>query len=995
MIKQFASLQKDLKMKTKILILLHTLLFLFVSNLNAQKIITGFVTDPDGNFLAGVSVLEKGTTNVTVTDLYGEYSIKVSENAAALEFSMIGLESLTKKIDGDILNVTLSYITQEIGDIIIIGYGTQKNSDRTGAVAYVENDDFDEGVILEPIQAVQGKISGVVVTKKGGDPNTEYSIKIRNSTGLYSETEPLFVVDGVPGVNPSTIAPEDIESINVLKDASSTAIYGARGANGVVFITTKKGLANTTLVEINTYYSFDYVAKRFDLLSATELRQFVQDNSLNFVDGGADVDWQNEVFRTGHSMSQNVAISGGTDKISYRASLTHNDFDGVIKGSSKTRDIGRIFLSQKGLNNKLTITANISGSFERNNFLSYKNNGKKDIIYQMIQRNPTDPVFDENGDYYETNRNFNYYNPVGIINQSYDLQLAKKFLGNLKTALEIIDGLNLSLNLGYIRDDDQRLKFESTELYGGHTGRGERLYNNYQSRVLEATLNYKNTFDKHYIDAIAGYSYQHDWYDGFSATAQAPTSNSVGAYNLGLYDIVNLGDVNGFAGESKLISFFGRIVYNYDSKYYITATVRRDGSSRFGTNNQWGLFPSASIAWNISRESFMRNINFISDFKLRLGYGFSGNQSIGDYINILYYSAGDPLINPLTGQEIRPYELSYIANPNLKWEENREMNLGWDFGFFRNKITGAVEYYDKTTYNLIAQYSVPVPPNPVGSIYFNGGTINNKGIEVNLQAYIIDLDKLKWKTLGTFTRNLQKVISLSTEEYDFGEQHVGWIVGNGLVGQENWTQIIAEGYELGTFYLPVYAGISEDGQFLFQKENGGVTRDVTEAQRQVVGSALPKFTLGWSNYFQMLKYFDLGFSFRCLYGNKVFNATRLVFGNPNQLPGYNALRSAVTDYNSGLRGLPTISDFYLEDASFIRLENVSFGYSFNTTNSSWIKKIRVYVASNNVYTFTNYTGIDPEINLNELNMIDYQLGVDLFNVYPKTRTLTFGLNFIF
>ncbi len=980
-------------MKAKLSIFLSLLfVILTTSSINAQKTITGEVTDETGQTLPGVTVLAQGTNNATVTDLDGKYSITITEEVNILQFSMLGMQTVKKEITDDVIDIVMKPVEQEIGDVIVIGYGTQKKTDKTGAVSQVGSDELDKGVITDPIQSMQGKVSGVVITKQGGDPNAGFSVKIRGASGLVSGTEPLYVVDGVPGVDPTTVAPEDIESFNVLKDASSTAIYGSRGANGVILITTKGGSENTSKFEVNSYVSFDQVANRLDLLTANEYRNYVEQNNIdNFNDGGASTDWQDAIFRTGMSQSHNLAYSGGDENTTYRASITHTDFKGVILGSKKTRDIARMSLSQKALNERLKISANLAGTIESNDYVQYSGNGPNDVLYQAFQRNPTDPIYNDDGSFYEISRDFNYYNPVALIEQIQNDRNAKRLLANLKTDLTIFEGLVWSTNLGYTRNDELFEYFEPSYIRDGSTeGYGRLAYNNFDSKILETTLNYKKSFSRNNVDLIAGYSFQEDFYNGMSMQANEPLSDVIGVNNMAVFNKLNVGDISSFKGSNRLISFFGRAVYNFDSRYYITATIRRDGSSKFGKNNEWGLFPSGSVAWNIKNEAFMDNINFISNLKIRAGYGLSGNQEIGNYLDIITYGPAGTAPNPETGEDAINFEASHNSNPDLKWEENKELNIGLDFGFLKNRITGSFEYYDKTTYDLLAEYTVPVPPNPVSRTYANVGTIENSGYEFNLNAFIIDNQNFDWKTLATFSTNSQEVISLSNDDYEWELMKEGWLQGRGLVGEENWTQVVAPGYQIGTFYMPEYAGIADDGAFLFHMANGGVTRDVTEAERRVVGHAQPDFTLGWSNYFVFFENIDFSFAARAVYGFDVLNVTRLMFGNPTWLPTSNVLNSALEDEEAGLNNAPVVNSYYLEDGSFIRLDNITLGYSINTENIAWVKKIRIYFTANNVYTLTNYTGIDPEINFSGLSF-----GLDQYNVYPKTRSFTGGLNFIF
>ena len=958
--------------------------------------ITGTITDGrDGSPMIGVTILQKGTTNGTTTDLSGAYSLKAPKDAI-LVFSFIGYETIEQPINGRAtINVTLNEATESLDEVIVIGYGVQKKSDKTGAVANVKAEELNGGILVDPIQGLQGKTAGVSITKRGGDPNAGYSVKIRGSAGLYSGTNPLYVIDGVPGADPTTISPEDIESYNILKDASSTAIYGSRGANGVIIITTKTGSKNSKpIFEYSSVLSIDNVANRLDLMSADQLRKLASDYSLNLTDGGGNTDWQDAIYRTGYSQTHTVSASGGTEYSTYRFTGTHSGFEGVINGTAKKRTVGRLNITQKGIDNRLTLQATISGTIENNEYLSYTGNGNNDVLYQAFQRNPTDPIYTSTGDYYEIQRDFNYYNPVAIIEQIQNQRDAKRLLGNLRADFEILKGLKAGINLGYARNDSENFYFEPSDVRGGtSTGMGRRNYDNYESRVLEATISYNNTFkDVHNVDLVGGYSFQEDFLDGFSAQGRSPLSDYVMSHNLGALNDVNPGDIGSYKKSNRLISFFGRAVYNYNSKYFITATVRRDGSSKFGANNEWGLFPSASIGWNIKAEPFLSNVDAISQLKLRAGYGLAGNQEIDSYLDIMTAVVKGTTINPETGEPAIEFGRSHNTNPDLRWEENSELNIGLDYGVLNNRISGSIEYYDKTTSDLLAPYSVPVPPNAEGTTWANVGTIRNRGLEFNVQAFIVDKTNLNWKTSAVFSTNRQTVESLSDKGngYLWTPRKEGWLSGRGLVGDQNWTQIVAPGYELGTFYMPEYAGLSADGKFLFYTAAGGVTRNLDMAERRVVGHALPDFEIGWSNYFTFYKNFDFSFSIRAVVGFDVLNVTRMVFANPSVVPQLNGLTEVIDEMERGLTDFPKVNSYYLEDGTFVRLDNVTLGYNFNTSKINWLSRLRVYFTSNNLLTLTKYSGIDPEITYDGLSF-----GLDQYNVYPKTRTFTFGVNATF
>ncbi|MBI9033610.1 MAG: SusC/RagA family TonB-linked outer membrane protein [Bacteroidales bacterium] len=958
--------------------------------------ISGTITDAtDGSPLIGATVLEKNTSNGTVTNLDGLYSLEVKQGAF-LVFSYIGYEKQEIQISSTTLNVQMNPTSEMLEEVLVIGYGVQKKSDKTGAVTMVESEQLNAGRLSDPIQAMQGKAAGVVISKKGGDPNGGFSVRIRGASGLTSNTDPLYVVDGVPGVDPTTIAPEEIASFNILKDASSTAIYGSRGANGVIIITTKTpGISKgkkTSTVEYNGYVSFDQVAKKLDFLSADQIRNFASENNLTFIDEGANTDWQDEIFKPGLSQSHNVAFSGSDENSSYRASVTHNDITGILAGTGKERSIGRLNLTQKALDDRLTLQARLSGTLEHNNYVNYEGFTGNNVIYQAYRRNPTDPVFNPDGSYFETDKSFQYFNPVAISEQYQNERDAKRLLGNFKADLKIFEGLTGSVNLAYIRDDNENFYFEPRAAFSNTTlGLGRRSYDNHESKLLESTLNYQKKINNtHNINLVGGYAYQMDTYDGFTAEGKNATSDLIQSNNLESFLELNPGSIKSYKNEFILISFFGRAIYDYKSKYYLTATLRRDGSSKFGSNNEWGWFPSASLSWNIKNEDFLKDVNFIDQMKLRIGYGITGNQDIPVYVDAVYRRPAGPTIDPETGEPAIVYEVAgdVNANPDLKWEENAELNIGLDFGILNNRISGSIEYYRKQTYDLIYQYSVPVPPNKSRYTYANGGIIENNGLEMSLQAFVIDRHNFDYKTVLTFSSNKPVTKTLSTDIYNVTNIRINQVEGRGLVGGINNTFLIGEGIQLGSWYMPEYAGLSSDGQFLFHSKTGGVTRDVQKAELRHVGNAQPDFQIGWSNYFTFGR-FDASISLRAVYGYKVMNVTKMVFGNPQDLPTLNVLESALDEWDRGLNDNPTVSSYYLEDASFIKIDNISFGYNFELPKSNYITSLRVYASSSNLFTFTKYTGLDPELSYSENSL---EFGLDNYDVYPKTRTITIGVN---
>ena len=953
--------------------------------------INGTVVDAaTGETLPGASVLVQGTTTGSITDFDGRFEFSAPAGEHTIVASFVGYLQSARQItlaagETVTLNFELTSDVQMLEEFIVIGYGVQRRSDMTGSVVNVSGADMNRGVLSDPIQGLQGKAAGVMITKPGGDPNAGFSVRVRGASSIATSTSPLYVVDGVPGVDPTTIAPDDIESFNVLKDASSAAIYGSRGANGVIIITTKRGVAGQrSQIDFNTFYSFDQVANRLDMLSADELRTFASDNNIAFNDAGASTDWQDEVFRTGASQNYNVSMSGSENNLSYRASVAHNIFTGVVRGSEKERTTARLNIDHRAFDERLIISSGLSGTFERNDYINYSGWGLNEVLYQAYSRNPTDPVYSEDGTLHEDTRGFNYRNPVGIIEDFYNKRDAKRYFGYLKGDLELFDGLVAGVNLAYTRNDHESFYFEpSKEGVINREGEGRKVYDNFESRLLETTLRYNTSFDIHTLEVLGGYSFQEDFFTGFRAQGRQPFLNVTGVHDLSIFQDINPGDIDSWKSSSRLISFFSRAIYNYDSKYYLTATIRRDGSSKFGIDNEWGWFPSASVMWNITNEDFLANNAIVNNLRLRAGFGITGNQEFGNYLGIQYYQSAGNSLNFETGEEAILFQFAHVANPNLKWEENMEINVGVDFGLFNDRISGSLEVFRKNTYDLLGQYSVPVPPNPVGRIWANVGEIQVEGIDLMLQAFPVDTRNFEWRTNVVFSTFSQQVVSLGNERFEWSRLTLGNVSGPGLVG--TWTQVVQPGMDIGTWFMPEFAGFQTDGSFLFYTAAGGVTRYPEQAERRVVGSALPDFELGWSNYMNIYENWDVSFAFRGVFGHDVFNATKLIFGNPSTLPALNGLTVAVEEYENGLRDSPKVSSYYLEDGTFIRLDNLAVGYNFRNFNG--ISNIRLYFASNNVFTLTNYTGLDPEISFTGLSF-----GLDQFNVYPKTRTFTLGVN---
>lgn len=955
------------------LLMLTVFMLLFSVGMYAQgkKLISGTVNDKTGMGLPGVSIIEVGTTNSVATDVDGKFVIEAAVDST-LEISFVGYDTQTIVVEQNTstLNVTLEEgaLMLDAVEVVSVGYGTMRKSDLTGAISTLSGDDLLKGNITSTSRVLQGKVAGLAVVQDTGDPSAGSSIRLRGGTSLTASNSPLIVVDGVAGVDIDIVQPNDIKSVDVLKDASATAIYGSRGANGVIIITTKSGRKGASIV-YNGFTGIGKAANNLDLLSADQWRGYVRDNNLaDAVDYGGDTNWQKEIQQTAVSQNHNLSISSGTETSGLKASIQYFDNEGVIKKSGLERLSGNINAYQYAFNKKLKFDVGLMANIDKWNPVDYR------VFERSFNLNPTIPVYDENGDFTSVGGTL-YENPVEILTNRTADSRRHRLLGYFKTEVDIFKDfkavVNTSLEHNALQADQYKPSYAVLE---GRTENGyaQKTYAEYTTAQIETYLTYNKLFDKHSVNVMAGYSYLENVYQGFGAQRSGFETDLFGYNNLGAGYSYRLGDVYSYKGKSNLVSFFGRANYSYDGKYMATATIRRDGSSRFGANNKWGVFPSASVAWRISDENFMNwSDNWLGNLKLRVGYGVTGNQDgIGEYKSLSILGVGqDSYYNPATGTWSLAYSPTQNPNPDLKWEQTGQLNIGLDFTLF-NILSGSFEYYSKQTKDLLYTYQVPQPPYLVGTMLANVGELSNKGVELTLNADVINKDKFTWSVNGTFAHNKQVIEKLSNQTYETDIIYSGSL--HGLSGMSNqYSQIIAEGYPVGTFWGKEFLGFDEDGQFILSEEE------------KAIGDVQPDFIMGLGMNFTYDK-FDLGISGYGMFGQDVLNATAMMLNDPNRLPAYNVPDSYV---GSGINSAPTYSSYWIEKASFFRLQNVTLGYTIPFENIG--SKLRVYVMGENLAVFTNYDGTDPEVNLTGLA----NPGIDRFNNYPRPRTFSIGLNF--
>ncbi|MDN3668925.1 TonB-dependent receptor [Echinicola jeungdonensis] len=962
--------------------------------------IRGVVTSAkDNSPIPGVTIRIKESQRGTVTDVDGNYSIEAAPGQV-LVFSFVGYQPKEVTIaNQSVIDIALEEDLQSLDEVVVVGYGTMKKSDLTGSISSINSEDFNKGPQLSTQQLIQGKIAGVNISKNSGKPGGSNTVRIRGGTSITASNDPLYVIDGVPistsgGVNQAnigtsstnffdqeptnplmTLNPNDIESVIVLKDASATAIYGSRGANGVIMITTKKGREGRAQVTYDVSGGFSKVANTLDVLSADQYRETINELGLPLDDKGANTNWQDEVYRTAYQQNHYLSLMGGSEKTTYRASLGFGDQQGIMLGSSLEQANARININHEELEGKLAFDFRLNYGQNTSNQSPISNTVGSELgsslNYEAYVFNPTYPVRDENGNYYHVPP-FRV-NPVSFSTDLIDERINRRFIGNLSTTYKIIDPLSFKVNLGYTRQGTDRNSFISKN---NPLGQGFGGYTSVQkladfSKLLETTLSFNETYGASTIDAVAGYSYQYFLEEGIRNTASGFLSDEFKWYSLEAASTIS--SVSSFVGSNTLISMYGRVNYNYDNRYFLTATVRRDGSSRFGEGNKWGVFPSAAASWRVSQEDFFKS-DFISDLKLRASYGVTGNQEIGNLNSITTLGASTQgyLVG---GERITIVLPQQYANPDLKWEETSQLDIGLNFGLFNHRVYGNIDYYHKKTQDLLLQIAVP-SPSVISTQLANVGSVENKGVEIELGADIMNKDDFGWSANLNFSRNRNKVLSLSNKNWSGDDIKTAPLQGQGLSGI--YAQLITPGKPIGTFYGKVFTGI-ENGEEQF------------EAEEQVIGNAQPDFTYGISNTFNY-KNWSLVANIRGSVGNDVFNLTGNNLGYMSNLPGRNVFTSAVTSGVS--RDQPKqFSSRWIEDGSFMRLDNVTLSYDFNLVDS-FLSRARVYLSGQNLFLITGYSGLDPEVNSDVSGSGVAPLGIDYLS-YPKSRTITLGANISF
>lgn len=958
--------------------------------------VSGVVTDSQGEPIIGASVIVKGTSEGVATDLDGRFTVKASAGQE-ITISSIGYKPVTVTVGNSPLNIVLEEDSQMLDDVVVIGYGTQRKGDVTSAVSQVKAEDFTLGNVNNAGDLIKGKVAGLTITKPSGDPGAGTEMRLRGIVSVSGNTSPLVLIDGVPG-DMSTVPPENIASIDVLKDASAAAIYGTRGAAGVVLITTKTGKREqAATATYSGYISFSNWAKKAEFMSAADVRN----GATNFPDSGYDTDWLKAVSRTAVTQNHSFSISGGSASTTYYGNFTYREAEGVLKKTGNNDYSMSFDVSHWMLNDMLKVNLNVVADLYK-----YDINDAVAIYRQAVIRNPTSPIYNEDGTYYQTSNPRQYYNPVGMqAEQSGEAKSQNiRMTGNI--TLEPIKGWKTNVMMAthrYMYDSGSYLtknhSVNGVNGLGSYSGSASIGSNNSTTNYLEITSNYNAFFNNiHRFDGLIGYSYSdEEWENSSMWNGDFPT-DYFGYHNIGSGSKLDDGaaSMSSEKQSSKLIGFFGRISYGYDNRYNVLASIRYEGSSRFGKNHKWGAFPSVSLGWNIINEEFMESTkDWLSNLKFRTGYGITGVIPGFNYGALRRYTYSGGMYYK-DGVWSKVLQVSANNNPDLKWETSGEFNVGIDMGFLNERISATVDWYNKTTKDMLYYYNVPVPPNYYDGTWANVGKMRNSGIEVMIKAIPVQTRDFDWTTTFTLQHNSNKLVSLSNDLYE--TDNTQWMASVGDPVSQI-THKLQVGEALGQIWSLKAVGISSaTGKFLIENPETGLAAEYNTSMRsdmnwyQYIGNGIPKVTIGWNHQFRY-RDFDLSMQFNGQFGFKIINQQRVFYENKSH--GYNWLKST-TDVIGGIRELAfeqeqVVTSYHIENGDYFKMSNLTLGYTLPLTENKYVKNIRVYGAIDNVFTITKYKGIDPELGTSDF----YTPASDNRDKYPTIRSFTVGLNVTF
>lgn len=956
----------------------------FALDVSAQTTVSGHVKDDTGENVIGASVMEKGTSNGTVTDFDGKFTLQC-KSGATLVISFIGYNPQEVKAK-DGLEITLKEDVAQLNEVVVVGYGSMAKKEISSSVVQISKDQFNQGAASDPMALIAGKVAGLnVASSADANPNAMTNIQVRGAGSLTASNGPLVVIDGIAGGDLRNIATQDVESITVLKDAGSAAIYGTRGANGVILVTTKKGsgTAGVTNVTYDSYIAFNVQKPRVGILSTDEFRR-----SRRGQDYGADTDWWDEITRpVSYNLNQYLSIDSSTKNGYFGLSVNYKKGNGLDIVSGREEYGGRFVGEQRVLNNRLQFNSSLS---VRKVHEEWGNDGLFDTALTM---NPTVPVKNPDGTYYQPNSPTDIHNPVNDLKENVSQGDRIYLLGNADVKLNILqmEQHNLNTSLSYaLQYNDQKDNFytpstSSESFWNGYAGRARINYQKWWTNRLEWLVNYTLTLNEHQLKAVLGYSWERSKWEQSGNENMGFVYDALSYHGIGSGSYLRDGKANLWAGssESTLIGFFGRLNYNYNDMIFASASMRREGSTKFGANTKWGSFPSASLAWELTKAPFAQRLaQTFQSLKPRVSYGVTGRSDFNAYQSIATYSTRGAYL--IDNQWINGYAPSLNANPDLAWEKSTAFNVGVDFVAVNSRLRGSVEYFDRRSQDLLYNYTAPQPPFIYNTILVNVGTTKNTGIEVSLDYDVLAKKALKWTTGINWSMGQTKLTKLSSDAYQMAYLDLYQKPGPGT---SEYFFRVEEGGKIGQFYGYEHAGVDENGLLLIYDNNGNAVpaAQADPTYKRNIGNGAPKHFLSWSNSLSY-KNWDLSMLFRSALGFEIFNMRKYGMG----LKGAgtdNVLRTAYTDYADVESSGGIISSYFLENGNYFKLDNVTLGYTYSPKNRQLVENLRVYLTAKNVFTLTGYEGNDPSI----VTSTGITPGIDSNSAYPQATNITMGV----
>ena len=956
----------------------------FTLDVAAQATVNGHVKDETGEAIIGASVVVKGTSNGTVTDFDGNFTLKC-QSGSKLVITYIGFTPQEQSAK-DGMEVTLKEDVAQLNEVVVVGYGSMAKKEISSSVVQIGKDQFNQGAASDAMALIAGKVAGLnVASSADANPNAMTDIQVRGAGSLTASNGPLVVIDGIAGGDLRNIATQDVESITVLKDAGSAAIYGTRGANGVILVTTKKGsgTAGVTNVTYDSYIALNIQKAKPEILSTDEFRR-----ARRGQDYGGDTDWWSEITRpVSYSLNQYLSIDSSTKNGFFGASLNYKKGNGLDIVSGREEYGARFVGEQRVLNGLVQFNSSLSA---RRVHEDWGNDGLFDTALTM---NPTIPVKNPDGSYYQPNSPTDIHNPVNDLKENVSEGDRVYILGNADVKVNILqmEKHNLNTSLSYaLQYNDLKENFyspttSSESFWNGYTGRARINYQKWWTNRLEWLVNYTLTLDQHQLKAVAGYSWERSKWEQSGNENMGFVYDALSYHGIGNGTYLKDGKANMWAGasESTLIGFFGRLNYNYNDMIFASASFRREGSTKFGTNTKWGSFPSASIAWELANTPTVKDvISMFQSLKPRISYGVTGRSDFGAYQSIATYSGYSAYL--IDGQWVNGYAPSLNANPDLAWEKSKAFNIGLDFVTLNNRLRGSIEYFDRRSEDLLYSYTAPQPPFIYDHILVNVGTTKNTGIEVSLEYDVLSKRDLKWTTGVNWSMGETKLTKLSSDAYQMAYLDLYRKPG---VGTNEYFFRVEEGGKIGQFYGYEHAGVDENGLLLVY-DNDGNAKPAAQADpswNRNVGNGAPKHFLSWSNSLRY-KNWDLSMLFRGAFGHKIFNMRKYGMG----LKGAgtdNVLRTAYTEYGNVVSSGGIISSYFLENGNYFKLDNVTLGYTFTPKSRTLLESLRVYLTAKNLFTLTAYKGNDPSI----VTSTGITPGIDSNSAYPQATQLSLGV----